>query len=176
MSGNREATSEQSSWVHEGAGYDKVYPLGHRPKKGLSWSLEREPSAHSPDDEKESYDGEKEWEGGEDEESKDCEGEDDEDEGESDKRAYVGGSSGSPGDGHTRHFILPMIWTVNDFKPMMTTKIFNNLRDHYQILDNIPIHLPGKFEKWYSRKTVDVGMYNAMFAAGLRLPLMALHR
>ena len=138
--------------------------------------LEREASAHSPDDEEESYDGEKEWEGGKDEESKDCEGEDDEDEGESDKRASVGGSSGSPGDGHTRHFILPMIWTVNDFKPMMTTKIFNNLRDHYQILDNIPIHLPRKFEKCYSRKTMDVGMYNAMFAAGLRLPLMALHR
>ena len=68
-----------------------------------------------------------------------------------------------------------MIWTVNDFKPMMTTRIFNNLRDHYQILDNIPIHLPGKFEKCYSRKTVDVGMYNTTFTAGLRLPLMALH-
>ena len=57
----------------------------------------------------------------------------------------------------------------------MTTKIFNNLRDRYQILDNIPIHLPGKYKKCYSRKAADVGMYDAMFAAGLRLPLMALH-
>ena len=57
----------------------------------------------------------------------------------------------------------------------MTTKIFNNLRDRYQIPDNIPIHLPGKYEKCYSRKAADVDMYDAMFAVGLRLPLMALH-
>ena len=64
---------------------------------------------------------------------------------------------------------------VNDFKPMMMTKIFNNLRDCYQILDNIPIHLPGKHERCYSRKIADIGMYDAMFVTGLRLPLMALH-
>jgi len=58
----------------------------------------------------------------------------------------------------------------------MTTKFFNNLRDRYQIPDNIPIHLLGKYEKCYSRKANDVGMYDAMFAVGLRLPLMALHR
>ena len=39
-----------------------------------------------------------------------------------------GRSSGSPGDTHTHPFILPAIWTVNDFKPTITTKIFNNLR------------------------------------------------
>ena len=59
---------------------------------------------------------------------------------------------------------------------MMTTNIFKNLRNRYQIPDNIPICLPGKFEKCYSWKTVDVGMYDTMFMAGLRLPLMALHR
>ena len=59
---------------------------------------------------------------------------------------------------------------------MMTTKIFNNLRDRYQILDNIPIRLPGKYEKCYSGKTANVGMYDAMFAVGLRLPLTILHR
>ena len=78
--------------------------------------------------------------------------------------------------GRTRHFILPMIWTVNDFKSTMTTKIFNNLRDRYQIPANIPIYLPRKYEKCYFRKTADVGVYNAMFVAGLRLPLTALHR
>ena len=57
----------------------------------------------------------------------------------------------------------------------MTTNIFNNLRDRYQIPDNVPIRLPEKFEKCYSGKTADVGMYDAMFAAGLRLPLTALH-
>ena len=52
----------------------------------------------------------------------------------------------------------------------MTVNIFKNLRDRYQILDHIPIHLPRKF------KITDVGMYDAIFATSLRLPLMALHR
>ena len=60
--------------------------------------------------------------------------------------------------------------------PTMTTNVFKNLRDHYQIPDHIPIRLPGKFEKCYLRKTTDVNMYDAMFTAGLRLPLMSLHR
>ena len=57
MSGDREAMSEQLL-VHEGARYDKVFPLGHEPEKGFSWSSERELSAHSLDDEGESYAGE----------------------------------------------------------------------------------------------------------------------
>ena len=88
----------------------------------------------------------------------------------------MGESSGSPGDGHNRPFILPAIWTVNDFKLMMTTKIFNNLRDCYQISNNIPICLPRKYEKCNSGKTANVNMYDAMFTAGLRLSLTALHR
>ncbi|KAK9993564.1 hypothetical protein SO802_023267 [Lithocarpus litseifolius] len=72
-------------------------------------------------------------------------------------------------------FILPKIWTINDFLPKMSEKVFNNLRDRYQIPDHIPIRLPSKFEKCYSGKTADVGMYDTMFAAGPRLPLMALH-
>ena len=47
--------------------------------------------------------------------------------------------------------------------------------DRYQILNHIPICLIGKFEKCYSKKTTDVGMYDAIFTAGLRLPLTALH-
>ena len=35
MSGESEVTSEQSS-VHEEAGYDEVFPSGHRPEEGLS--------------------------------------------------------------------------------------------------------------------------------------------
>ena len=170
--------------IYEGAGYDKVYSSGHRPKEGLSWSSEGEPSAHSPIDKEEDYDGkeveeregdEDEYDESEEENKGEFEGEDDKGKGESDERASVRGSSRSIGDGHTRPFILLVIWTVNDFKPTMTTKIFNNLRDCYQIPDNIPICLPGKYERCYSRKTADIGMYDAMFAAGLRLPLMALH-
>ena len=67
------------------------------------------------------------------------EGKDDRDEGEVDGRTPKGGSSGSPGDGHTRPFILTKMWTVNDFKPTMTANIFKNLRDCYQILDHILI-------------------------------------
>ena len=183
MSRDSEATSEQSS-VCEGVGYNEVFLLGHGPKEGLSWSSEREPSVHSPVDEEEDYDGEEvkerdgdedEYDEGEGENEGELEGEDDTDEDESNGGVSVEGSSGSPGDGYTCLFILLAIWTVNDFKLMMTTKFFNNLRDHYQIPDNIPIYLPGKYEKCYSRKTVDVGMYDTMFAAGLRLPLTTLH-
>ena len=58
----------------------------------------------------------------------------------------------------------------------MSNKVFNTLRDRYQISNNIPIRLLRKFEKCYSGKTTNVGMYDAMFAAGLRLPLTAVYR
>ena len=184
MLGDREATSEQSL-VHEGASYDEVFPLGDGPEEGLSWSSERKLSSHSLVNEEEDYDGEEveEREGDKDEYSvgggkneRELGGKDDEDEDESNMGASVEGSSGSSRDGHTRPFILPTIWIVNDFKLTMTTKIFNNLRDRYQIPNNIPIRLPGKYEKCYSEKTAEVGMYDAMFAARLRLPLTVLHR
>ena len=111
-------------------------------------------------------------EGGEDKEYR---GEDDGNEGEVDGSASEGGSLGSPRDGHTHPFILPKMWTVNDFKQMMTANIFKNLWDRYQIPDHSPFCLPRKFEKCYSGKIVEVGMYDAMFATGLRLPLTALH-
>ena len=194
MSRDREATSEQSSSVCEGADYDEVYSSGHGSEEGLSWLSERKPSTHSPDD-KEDFDGEgveeedeydegkgeneEEYEGegneGKGENEEEYEGEGDKGEDEGDGRASEEGSLGSSGDGHTHPFILPVIWMVNDFKPTMMTNIFKTLRDSYQIPNNIPICLPGKFEKCYSGKTADVGMYDAMFAVGLRLPLMALH-
>ena len=168
--------------VCEGAGYDEIFPFGHEPKESFSWSSERESSAHSPD-EGESYDGEEveDVEGGKDkcsegEEDKKYGQEDDGDEGKGDETALEGGDLESLEDGHTRPFILPKMWTVNDFKSTMMTNIFKNLRDHYQIPGNIPIRLPGKFEKCYLGKTTDVGMYDAMSVARLRLPLTALHR
>ena len=97
MLGDKEATSEQSL-VREGAGYDEVFHLGHKPEEGFSWSLKRETSAHSLDDEGESYDGgegeeEEGEEGDKGGEDKEYGGEDDEDEGFSER-----GSSGSLGD------------------------------------------------------------------------------
>ena len=55
MLGDSEATSEQSSLVCEGAGYDEVFPLGHGLEEGLSWSSERDLFAHSPVDGEENY-------------------------------------------------------------------------------------------------------------------------
>ena len=135
---------------------------------------EREMLAHSPDEEMESCvgeGGEEEIDDGEDEGDE----KDDGDKGDVDKRNLEVGSLGSLGDGHTHPFILLKMWTVNDFLPTMTANIFKNLRDRYQIPDHIPIHLLGKFKKCYSRKTENVGMYDAMFVAGLRLPLTTLH-
>ena len=123
--------------VREGAGYDEVFQSGHEPEEGLSLSSERETTARSSDDEAESHDREVEKGGS------DVEVEDDEDEG----MAYKEGSLGSDEHGHTRPFILPKIWTINDFMPTITKKVFKELRDRYQIPDNIPIRLPGKFEK-----------------------------
>ena len=58
----------------------------------------------------------------------------------------------------------------------MSDRVFKELHTHYQIPDHIPIHLPRKNEKCYTGRSADVGMYDSMFVAGLRLPLTALHR
>ena len=58
----------------------------------------------------------------------------------------------------------------------MSNKVFGELRTRYQIPDHIPIRLPKENETCYSGRTTDVGMYDVMLAAGLRLPLTALHR
>ena len=146
------------------------------PKKGFFWSLEREMSAQSPDEEMKSCGGKDEEvvsKGKDEDDEGERERESDGDENDSDEKALES-SLGSLGDNHP--FILPKIWAVNDFLPTMSDKVFNTLRDRYQIPNNILIRLPGKFEKCYSRKIADISMYDAMFAAGLRLPLMAFHR
>ena len=50
---DREATSELSSSVREGAGYYEAYPSGREPEKVVPWSPERELSTHSPTEEEE---------------------------------------------------------------------------------------------------------------------------
>lgn len=57
----------------------------------------------------------------------------------------------------------------------MTSKFFKSLRDRFQILDHIPICLPGKFEKCYSKEMEDIGIYDTVLTAEVRLPLTALH-
>ena len=110
---SRGAISEQSL-VREGVGYDEVYQIGQVLEEGHSWSLERETSACSPDEDGEIYIG-KEDEEETDEGEVDGEGEieDDEvmegdgDENDVDDRTPEVGSSANPGSGHTCPFILP---------------------------------------------------------------------
>ena len=57
----------------------------------------------------------------------------------------------------------------------MSDKVFKELRTQYHIPEYIPIRLLRENERCYSGRTADVGMYDAMFAAGLRLSLTTLH-
>ena len=181
----REVTSEQLS-VRDGASYDEVFPLGHELEKGFSELLEKETLAQTSDKELESYRGEdegvmssKENEGVMSNEEDEREGRksdgdnNDGDEDNSDEEVLYS-TLRAPRDDHP--FILPKIWTINDFLTTMSDKVFKTLRDCYQIPDDIPICLPGKFKKCYSGKTTNIGMYDAMFAARLRLSLTWLHR
>ena len=74
-----------------------------------------------------------------------------------------------------RNFVLPLIWTVNNFSSFVKSKDFNTLRDRYKIIADIPIRPPRKFEKCYYRDAPNVEMYKQMFKAGLNFPLRALH-
>lgn len=88
------------------------------------------------------------------------------------REAVAPGSSGND----YRPFILPSIWLINYFLSKMSKKVFGNLRPRFQISEDVPIRMVGKREKCYSSRTMDVGFYEAVFIARLRLPLMELHR
>lgn len=53
MLDNREVTSEQTSLVCKGVGYDKIYLSWHKPVEDFTWSLEKESFVHSPAKEEE---------------------------------------------------------------------------------------------------------------------------
>ena len=175
---DKEVTSELSSSICEGAGYDEIFLSGRHLKEDSPRSPKRELSTQSLSDENEGEDegdvedeyNEGEGDGAEGEDEEEGEEEGDEYKGEDDEGAPEGGSLRSLGDGRTRPFILPAIWTVNKFLPTMTTNSFKNLPDRYQIPKNVPIRLPRKFKRCYSRKTMDIGMYDTIFSVGLRLP------
>ena len=168
-----DAMSEQSS-VREGTGYDEAFGLGIE-LEDFSPSSGRETSAQSLDGKDECYAEDLEIEVGKENwiDSGDApDGE--ESDGDGDGEGSSEGDSAGPGD--NRPFILLVEWAVNKFLPSMSDKIFSELRVRYQILDHIPIRLPYENKKSYTGRTADIGMYDAMFAAGLRLLLTALHR
>ena len=134
-----DASCEESS-VHEGAGYDKAFGSGDE-SEDFSASSEREMSAQSLDGD-ESYieGGEDEVEEGRGENGSDGDDVDvDGDDGDGDEESS-GGISEGPRD--NRPFILPEDWAVNKFLPMMSDKVFRELRARYQIPGHIPIRLP----------------------------------
>ena len=171
--------SEESS-VREGAGYDEAFSSGDE-SEDFSPSSGRETSAQSLDGEDKCYAEKSEeveievgnegsWVDGRDA----LDREDGDGDGSDDGEGSSEGASVGPGD--NRPFILPAEWAVNKFLPSMSDKICSELRVKYQIPEHIPIRLPYENEKCYMGRTADVGMYDAMFAVGLRLPLTALHR
>ena len=169
-----DASCEESS-VREGAGYDEAFGSGHE-SEDFSLSSGGGTSPRSPDG-NESCTGEDEI--GEEKEGEGIEVDTCTDGESSDNDGDQGDGEQGDGDeeiGDNRPFILPEDWAVNKFLPRMSNKIFGELRIRYQIPDHIPIRLPEENETCYSGRTADVGMYDAMFAAGLRLPLTALHR
>ena len=169
-----DASCEESS-IRERAGYNEAFGSGDESEDSLT-SLERGTSARSPDG-NESY-----TEGGKDEVEKGREDEgvggdtnvdgDDSDGDNSDEDE--GPNEGlSEGPGDNRPFIFPEDWAVNKFLPRMSNKVFGELRTRYQIPDHIPIRLPEENETCYSGRITDVGMYDAMFAAGLSVTQIA---
>ena len=182
LAGNQmssDAMSEESL-VCKGAGYDEAFGLGDE-SKDFSPSSGRKTSAQSLDGEDECYAEESEevevevgkegsWVDGDDAHNGEDGVGDEDDDGEGSSE----GASVGPGDNCP--FILPAEWAINKFLPSMSDKIFSELRVRYQILEHIPIRLPYENEKCYTGRTADVGMYDAMFAAGLRLSLATLHR
>ena len=182
-----DALSEKSS-VRERASYDETFGSGDEPED-FSPSSERETLAQSLDGEDESYAKGSEEVGvdkvgkegsgcnddndGDEEDSDGDEEDGDSDEEDDDKESW---ERTSVDFGDNRPFILPEEWAVNRFLPLMSDKAFKELHTRYQIPEHIPIHLPRENERCYSGRIADVGMYDAMFVAILRLLLMALHR
>ena len=163
-----DALSKESS-VCKGVGYDKTFGLGDE-FEDFSPSSERVMSAQSPDRKDESYT-EGSEEVGDDKVGKEGSGSDGDDDGD---EGSCEGTSVGPGDNHP--FILPEEWVVNKFLPLISDKVFKELRTRYQIPEHIPICLPRENKRCCLGRTADVGMYDAMFAAELRLLLTALHR
>ena len=148
------ALSNQSC-VHDGAGYDEMYPSGHKDPNVSS--EERSPSTSSSSDEDLKM------------EKPEGDSSDDLIDADPPTQSVIGP------DGF-REFILLPLWTVNDFVSKIKESHFKTLRDKYQILVNIPMHLPYKSEKCYYKGLEDLRIYEQMLKAGLKFPLSTLQR
>ena len=150
------ASSEQSC-VRKGAGYNEVYLLG-QDDSGTSFE-EKVSSANSPSMEDDDLEG---------------------DRSKSDSNEDIGNDEppvrsviGSDG---FREFIMLSLWMINDFNSSIKQRHFNSLKEKYQILVNIPMHLLLKREKCCYKGVEDIGVYEQMLKVGLRFLLSARHR
>ena len=137
-------------------------------------SLEREPSSHLLENEikgelDEEIEGEKEYEYDE-EDGEEGEDEEEEDREEANRKGEEEAvAPDSSGDDY-RLFIIPSISSVNDFLLKMSDRVFNNLRLHYQIPDDVLTRMASKKEKCYFGQTTNIGFYEAVFITSPRLP------
>ena len=81
----------------------------------------------------------------------------------------------NPSEQVCKNIVLSDIWSVNDLLESMTNEVFNRLRPHFQIPNDIPIKKADKEEKRYTGESYEVSFYEATFIAGLRLHLSHHH-
>ena len=130
------SASSNQSFVHDGAGYEELYPSGYRDPNELG---ERSPSAASPSSKNEDMEMAEPEEGS--------------DDGEEQRIKSIVGTDG------LREFIMLPEWMVNYFTSTIKEAHFKTLRANYQILDYIPIRLPYKSEKCYYDGVDDLEVY-----------------
>ena len=131
------SASSNQSFVHDGAGYEEVYPSGYRDPDDLS--EERSPSASSTSSKNEDMEVVELEEGSDDSEDQ--------------RIKSVVGADG------LREFVMLPEWTVNAFTSTIKEAHFKTLRANYQIPYYIPIRLPYKSEKCYYEGVDGVGVY-----------------
>ena len=150
------SASSNQSFVRDGAGYNEVYLSGHKDLD--SPNEKRSLSSTSPSSRDEGLEMDRP--------------EGDSNDGLDDTEPSLQFVIGLDG---LREFIILPIWTVNDFTSTIKEPYFKTLRQKYQILVNIPLHLTYKSEKCYYEGIQGVGVYEWMLKAGFRFPLSSLH-
>ena len=150
------SASSHQSFVRDGTGYEEVYPSSQEDHDSLS--EERSPSASSPSSRNDGL------------EMSDEEGSND---GPDNNNLPIQSAVGPDG---LRQFVMLPEWSVNYFTSSIKEKHFKIFRAHYQIPDNISVHLPYESEKCYYEGLEGVEVYEQMLKAGLRFPLSSLHR
>ena len=138
------SSASSKSFVRDGVSYEELYLSGYRDPDDLS---ERSPSASSSSSKNEDMEVAEPEEGS--------------DDGEEQRIKSVVGTDG------LREFVMLPEWMINSFTSMIKEAHFKTLRANYQIPYYIPIHLPYKSEKCYSKRVDDVGVYEQVLKAGL---------